>query len=351
MDNSQTQTPPWEDIASPTAIPPSVIGQDTKPWEDIGSSFAGPPVASSYPEPRNVDQQGMISQGGTPEQLMQVAGGMGVGELAGSAVSGVAKLFENVPDLLDAGIKPQTLKAMTPEGMTPSDYGPILQKQLNSEGLLGKTSNDTLKNFISDTDKAGADVGSARNAIAQAKGPQAVTVNAQDALQPIYDAWSKEVNANVPDGRTLKIIGDQYNGLMKTAQAQGGQLTLDNIHNFLQEIGPKVHAGSEANQAIYSNLYKVGMDTQKGMVNTVAKQAGDPTLASNLLDANARFTRNLRLLPDVATNDAKEAIKAGVSAFQKYGGPTMMKYAGGGFAALTGEHLIGKLYHVITGGD
>ena len=165
---------------------------------------------------------------------------------------GAAKLFENVPDLLDAGIRPQTLKAMTPQGMTPSDYAPILQKELNSQGIIGKTSNDTLKNLLTDTEQAGSDVGAARDAIAQEKWPSAVTVNAQSALQPIYDAWSKAVNAIVPDSKTISTFGKYYSGLIENSPRTRRATYSDNIHDFLQEIGPKVHAGSEANQAIFS---------------------------------------------------------------------------------------------------
>ncbi len=310
-----------------TPVGQSVVNTPSNVVQGIGD-FASDPIGAMYRNPVST--------------ALTVYGGV-------ESAKNLTGLFKNVPDLMDAGIKPKTLESMTPKGVNPADYAETLQKSLNDEGAIGKSPKETFDNMYQNTVKAGQDVGSARDAIAQAAGPDAVTVDAQTALKPIYDAWGKEVNAIVPDNSVLSKFSKYYNGLMDAAKTQGGRLTLDNIHSFLQEIGPKVHTGSEANQAIFSKLYSVGMEAQKGVVEAIAQQAGDDTLAKNLLDANARYSRNLRLMPDVSTNVTKAAIKEGMSAFQKYGGPTAMKYAEGGFVALTGEKLLEKLYHVITG--
>jgi hypothetical protein len=348
---------PWEDIPAPTALPPNIVSPETMPWEDILSATVPPsrPIKTNIPEPQVSGNDNLGDAVPFEQRLGQnlaaLGAGAGAAQLSGNLVSMGAKLFENVPDLLEAGIKPQTLARMTPQGVNPADFAKTLQNDLNAEGAIGKTSKATFDSMLKNTTQAGEDVRTARDAIAQAAGPQAVTVNAQTALQPIYDAWGKEVNAIVPDSKTISTFGKYHEGLMKVAQNQGGQLSLDNIHDFLQEIGPKVNTGSEANQAIYSKLYGVGLDAQKGVVNTIAKQAGDNSLATNLLDANARYSRNMRLMPDVTMNTAKEAIKEGISAFQKYGGPTILKY-GAAAAGVSGlEELTKKIYHVVTGGD
>lgn len=271
------------------------------------------------------------------ENLGTVASGYGTAKLAAGIGSGIASFFQKAPTLLSAGIKPITIAKMVPNGVNPADFGQELEQKLTNAGALGKGADawDKMNNF---TQTAGQRVGSALNAVSQSAGPQALTVDAETALKPIYDAWGNEVNALVPDTKATSTFGKYYSALANVAQQQGGKLTLDNIHDFLQEIGPKTHTGTDAMQDIYSKLYSVGADARDGVVNTVAQQANSPALAQNLLSANNDYSTGLRLLPDVKRAASAVPIKEGMSTFQKVGGPTILKYAAGvgGLDALKG---------------
>jgi hypothetical protein len=346
---------PWETASEVAPAAPIVQNQqELDPWEQAaGPMNPSQTSASNFPEPQVSDnppagseipiEQKMAENAVTAGSGMQAT--LGAGTLATKAMD----LFKHVPDLLDAGIRPSTLKRMVPQGINPDDFAKTLQNSLNQDNAIGSNPAETWTQMFNNTNKAGKSVAAARDAIAQAAGPQALNVNAQTALEPIYNAWKNEVDAIVPDNKTISTFGKYYEGLSNIAQNQGGNLTLDNIHQFLQEIGPRTHAGTDAMQDIYSKLYSVGMNAQDGMVNTIANQANNPALAQNLKDANSAYSTYMRLMPDVTANTTKEALKEGMSAFQKYGGPTILKTAFGTGTGLTGSELLKKLYEIVSG--
>ena len=278
--------------------------------------FLSDPVGSMYRNPITT--------------AMTIAGG----------IKGVSDIFDTTPDLVKSGIKETTIRHMVPEGMNPAKFTQQLQDELNSENLLGKNASITWDKFEPEMKDSAQEVGAVRQEIADSPaGPDALKVDAQTALQPIYDAWGKEVEAIVPDRTVLKKFGDYYNGLMEAAKNQDGKLTMDDVHKFLQEIGPKTHAGSEANQAIFSKMYAVAMDAQDKIVNTVADQSGNPELGQKLIDANARFSRNARLMPDIAAAAGKYGLQEAVSTFNRLVRSPVSKVVAG-FAGLEGIHHV-----------
>lgn len=308
---------------------------DFQPMDQTPSSQVGttPPVTAF-----NQDKYGPGIQDATVPDAMTA---YGAGSLAKTGISaaarGVGSLFEASPDLLNAGIKPSTVLKMTPHGTNPAEYGQQLENELNQAGAIGKEPSDTFTRMNNLTNQAGQNVKNSFNNISQSAGPQALNVNAETALKPIYDAWSNEVSSLVPDQKTISIFGKYYDALSNQAKAQGGNLTFDNLHDFLQEIGPKTHAGSEQMQDIYSKLYSAGANASKEVANTVANQANNPKLAQDLLSSNADYSKYIRLMPDVSKSAATAAVKQGISTFQKYGGPTIAKYIAG---ALGGEGIL-----------
>lgn len=337
---------PWEDFSSNTATtgPWTDFAPQTQAQDSSSSQVGTTPPATAF----NQDKYGPGIQDATVPDAMTA---YGVGSLAKAGISaaarGASSLFEASPDLLNAGIKPSTVLKMTPSGANPADYGKQLEGELNQAGAIGKNPSDTFQRMNSLKDQAGQQVSNSLNNISQAAGPGALNVNAETALKPVYDAWSNEVSSLVPDNKTISIFGKYYDALSSQAKNQGGNLTLDNLHDFLQEIGPKTHAGSEQMQDIYSKLYSAGANARDGVVNTVAQQANNPQLAQDLLGSNADYSKYIRLMPDVSKSAATSAVKQGISAFQKIGGPTIAKYIAG---YLGSEGLI-KGVDWLTGND
>jgi hypothetical protein len=378
----QNQSGPWNDYAAPTALPPSVSPPDTKPWEDYGptitsqpsstpQSFMGTvgqaasdaltipakamtdlatnPVTMAHALPVVAGAAGAISgiPGGatlgnvggnlvadaalkvmdqpTPSVTSQVAQG------AGAAVSDlIGPLMSKAPTLFSAGIKPTTILKMTPSGVNPAQFAETLEDELGEAGAIGKNAKETFDAMYPLKEMAGQNVDSSLQAISQAAGPQAVTVPADTALKPILDGWAERAGAATTARKAMARPFEQiYSSLSQQAANQGGTLTMDNLRSAMDEIGPMVHAGKPETQEAMSELYGTLANARDGMAQTVAQQAGNPSLAQNLLTANAQYSRYMRLLPDVGRSAATEAVKEGVSAFQKYGGPKIAQMAAG----------------------
>lgn len=276
------------------------------------------------------------------ENLGTVASGYGVGKLGAMTANGIASIFQKAPTLMNAGIKAGTIAKMTPTGVNPADFGSQLEQKLVGAGAISgnpATSWDGMNNFVQN---AGQRVGAARDAIASSPvGPDALKVDPEVALKPIYDAWGNEVNAIVPDGKTINTFGKYYSGLANVAKNNGGTLDLDDLHDFLQEVGPRTHTGTEAMQDVYSKIYSAGLNAQNAVANTVAQQANNPMLAKNLLDANSDYSMGMRLMPDVTKAAAAVPIKASVSTFDKLS-PYLEKGAALNIGWQAAKKLIGQ---------
>src|SRR6185437_4376286 len=161
------------------------------------------------------------------------------------------------------------------------------------------------------------------------------------------DEWTKRASGLVPDMSAAKPFEEYANALGKIAQSQGGKLTLDNIDQALKEVGTKLDESSQDMEPVFSKLYGKLADARDSIVNTIANQAGDPALKTNLLKNNADYSTYMRLLPSIEKNAYKEAIKEGVSAYQKYGGQIITKVA----AASEVAHLLHEAINKVLGSD
>jgi hypothetical protein len=307
---------------------PSNTGID---FSDLGgTSVPSAPIAKTtptgFPEPQSSDNPLAGAEKPFEQRLAEnivkygnnFFGPMAGGILTNKAINGIGSLFEAAPTLLNAGIKPTTILKMTPAGTNPAEFGQLLEQSLNKVGAIGQDEKTTWNNFTTLVNNAGQRVGNSLNSISKVAGPDALTVNGGEALQPLVDDWAERAGGSLAGTRRLaKPFEDAYQSLIQKAASNGGRLSLDDIHSTLQEVGPLTHTGSDASQAAYSDLYGSLANVRDGMVKSVAQQANNPSLAQNLLDANADYSKYMRLMPDVSKAAAAAPIKAGVSTVGK----------------------------------
>lgn len=326
---------PWEQAQQaqmPMQAPPPTM----EPWEAAQASSQSRP----FPEPQTVDQKGL--------QDVSISDAMtayGAGQLAKlgvqggtAAVQGIGSLFETPESLKSAGITANTIGHMAPTGQNPADYANAVEKQLQSNDALGTTAKETWDKMNSLKQKAGQAIGDILQKIKSAESTidsqfgdigNPTIVDAQKSLQPLSEKIS-EMGTGVYSGTQLaaKPFQEAYQGLMGMAEQQGGKLSLDNIDTVLKETGEMMDKGEEAS-SLYGPVYGRLADVRDSMVNSIAQQSNNPELAQTLLKNNADYSTYMRLLPSVEKAGYKEAIKEGVSAYRKYGGPLVAKLAAG----------------------
>lgn len=365
---------PWDDYAAPTALPPTATPPDTKPWEDYGGSSSMPtqppqsvmgavgaalqaqpgmmadamtnPVTQAHALPvlagaagsvlgpggatagnvgGNLLSDAALASYGRSDQIPSVAGQVSQGVLAGA--SDVIPAIIKVPDSLkSAGINPTTLDHMAPGGQPPGDWALAVEKQLKNNGVLANTANETWKLMNAEKDKVGAAIGDIMNKIGQAS-PEALQVDAQTALAPLSNEAKQLGGSIFSAGKTAATPYEEANNaLMQQAQSQGGKLNLDNIQTALDQAGKLMNGGQKAVEE-FGPVYGKLANVRDNIVQGIADQSGNPDLATDLLKNNADYSTYMRLLPTIEKSGYREAVKAGVSAFQKHGGPLVTKVA------------------------
>lgn len=256
-------------------------------------------------------------------------GAAGLGDLVGPA-----KSFFTAPESLkNAGINATTLEHMAPGGQAPGDWTKAVESQLKDNGVLGNTANSTWKLMNTKANKVGANITGIMNQIGQAS-PEALQVDAQSALQPLANKLQTFGKNMYSEAQSVaKPFQEALQSLSQTAQQQGGKLTLDNIDQALKQTGEMMNGGQEAIEK-YGPVYGKIADVRDQIVQGVATQSGNPGLASDLLKNNADYSTYMRLMPSVEKSAYKEAVKEGVSAYQKHIGPLgeKMAVAGGAYA-------------------
>lgn len=379
MSNASTEYPDLNTVypvPAPTPQAPAPSEYPTLEEAYGGSQTVGVPVHSNDPmgasasiaglkNAENIDP-GLYSNTDPIEQRLVentmkaysgINAGSGLAQLAQAAGSGtanignkIASLFEAPESLKSAGITSSVLEHMAPGGQNPADYVDAVEKQLSNNGALATTAKETWDNMSKLANSAGQAISQAKDAIRQAS-PDALMVDANKILDPIANEALKRGTGLFSKTENLaNPFYDAFDGLQKIAQQQGGKLTIDNLDSALQETGERMNEGGDAVQTVFSKLYGKLADARDSIVNNVAEQSGNPAIKDALLRNNADYSTYMRLLPGIGKSAAKEAIKEGISAYQKYGGPTILKYGASGATALTGEHLIEKLYHMLSGG-
>lgn len=312
MDNNG----PWQDFN-----PQSSSVGTSAPWEDFQSS-KNTTTPSGFPEPQQSDNPPAGAEVPFEQRLLTNAkaalSGVGTATLAGKLGT---SLFSS-PQLADAGIRPSTILKMTPKGVNPATTAEGLRTSLNDAGAITSDPADTWNRFSALKDQAGQAVGAARDAIRQqavsAGGEDPSLVDAQKALKPIYDGWSERASHLTEIGRSYAEPFEQtYSGLMDAAKNQGGKISLDNIKSVMDQVGPLTHRGALESQEAMQQLYGALADAHDGIVESIAKAANNPSLAQTLLDANASFSKYVRIMPDIGMATAKAATQVGSSLLQK----------------------------------
>lgn len=213
-----------------------------------------------------------------------------------------------------AGIRGSTIQKLTPRGQNPGTVGINLSKELNDAGAIGTSGIDTWGKMYGLKEQAGQDVASALQAIrdrsAQSSGAgDPLMIDADKALKPLLDEWTKRAGGITPAAQaTARPLEELHEGLSNLAKNQGGQLHLDNIRQAMDEIGPLTHKGDLEKQALYSDQYHNLAEINDHMVDTIAKGANNPTLASNLKNANKKYSMYMRVMPDVSRVSAMESV-------------------------------------------
>lgn len=381
MDNSQSTIDyPWEVHDAPTQIPP---GNDLPdyPWEthsaqqpaDVGvfgkiknamqidARLAGTPnlqpgtTAPAAAFKQDVNGPGVQDSTVTDAANVYGLGSFGkavategipaVGEGAVGVVNKIKSFFETPESLKSAGIDANTLKRIAPGGQNPADYVKAVEQQLINNDALGTSAKETWDKMNPLKNSVGKQIGddlatlkSSESAIDAKYGDvgNPTIVDAEKALQPISEKIAELGTGIYSDAQNMaKPYQQVYSGLLNMAKDQGGKLSLENIDSVLKQTGEMMDHGEVARET-YGPIYGKLADVRDSMVHTIAQQSGNPEIAQRLLKNNADYSTYLRLLPTVERGAYKEAVKEGVSAYQKHIGPLGEKLAiaGGSYAVI-----------------
>lgn len=220
-----------------------------------------------------------------------------------------------------ASIMPRTIENMTRAGKSAADKAQEVGKMLLDDGVLKASAKETEKAALSKLNESGQAVGKALSDISKASKQvtgQAIDnavehgVSSHEVLKPLNETL-QGFSESVTDARKslAKPFENVKTWLVSKAEAQNGQLTLDNIKHVMEEVGPMTHKGAEDVQAAMSELYGTLAKMRDGMVERIASESGNSKLGENLLKANAKYSSYLHILPDIQRNAVKEALGRG----------------------------------------
>jgi hypothetical protein len=218
-------------------------------------------------------------------------------------------------------ILPRTIENMTRSGESAADKAGQVGKMLLDDGVLKTSAKETEKAALSKLSESGQNVGKALQDISDASKKvtgQAIDtavehgVNSHEVLKPLNETL-QGFSDSVTDARKAlaKPFENVKTWLVSKAESQNGQLTLDNVKHVMDEVGPMTHKGAEDVQAAMSELYGTLAKMRDGMVERIAADSGSPKLGENLLNANAKYSTYLHILPDIQRNAVKEALGKG----------------------------------------
>lgn len=209
-----------------------------------------------------------------------------------------------------AGLRPQTLEAMTRSGQNPADVGVKVGSQLAKEKIIGATPKETFDNLLKAHRSAGQEVA---NAIRNIHKNGRAAVNADAALEPLLAKVNELKGSITGTRRNMTKHFDEVLKYFKKQSGQDGMLSLDEVKKAMKEIGPLTNKGSDEVQQVMSELYGTLANVQDQIITSVAKQAKNPALKEALLKANQRFSLFARVRPDLEAAAAREG--AGKSSF------------------------------------
>lgn len=214
-------------------------------------------------------------------------------------------------------IRPQTIERIAGKS-NPAEVGAVVGKRLVEEGAVGGSAKETFDLSKTVKNKYGDAVEESLSAIKKAskdagiypEGTDPLKVKANPVLRPLINKANDLRDSGYPLERTeSRYHRAMYNSLSKSAEANGGFITLDNVRKEMQRVGKmfKKLAPDSDQYNMVAEVYGTLADTRDAIVNTIADRAGNPALATNLRNANQGFSLYTRLLPDIRRAAAMEA--------------------------------------------
>jgi len=154
------------------------------------------------------------------------------------------------------------------------DVGDRLQKANDLKNTFGQQVNDSIQ------------------AIKKAGGEEGLRVDANPILKSVLDT-ANELRDSARSGlrQTSRFWRETYNSLASKANANDGNLTLDDIRSELQDVGKDMNAGPNTPRyATAKDIYGHLAEVRDDVVGAIAEKAGNPALAENLIKANKQFS-------------------------------------------------------------
>lgn len=239
----------------------------------------------------------------------------------------VAKTTPKIPGYLEtkgaqginniAGIRGATIDLLAGKNQNPGVVGAQLAKTLYDEGAIGKTATETFNKASGVADKYGKAVSKALEDIKstnRATGEYSdvldpLHIDANEALKPILDeSNTMRGPGNYPEARSVgKYLKKAYDRLSDKANENNGVLTLDHVTDELKQIG-SLYSKTGATDHIVDPVYHRVAALRDQMVNDIAENSGNPALAKNLRDANAGYSRYMKILPDIRRRAGMESV-------------------------------------------
>lgn len=216
-----------------------------------------------------------------------------------------------------AGIRGKTVELMTRPGENPGTVGAALAKQMDQEGAIGNTAAETYQKSTQVANKYGQGIQDALNKIKAANKSLGVYPDLEDSLKvqsnpllkPILDKANDLAKSPYPvDKTTARGWRAMYSSLSQKANANSGFLTLDDLRGEMHKVGSMYDTAGPNHVGTIDQLYSHLADLRDDMVNDIADRVSDPKLASNLLKANAGYSRYMRVLPDIKKAASAESV-------------------------------------------
>lgn len=249
-----------------------------------------------------------------PDIAMSFAGGVKPAPMLKSAPNFIERMgARNVNEAI--GVGEQAVKKLgrgmpgTSFKANPAETAENLGLSLEKEGVLGNTPKATYDNVVSKLKEYGKAVGDAYNNIVS-RGVKA-EAPFEEATRPLVDEFVNLGDQAYPTNFQTSRIRNAYDKLLRLAKGNNGNLTLDHIDEVLDDTGKAMNVAQEGSDKykIFSKIYATLADVRDSMVNKVADAAGDPTVTQNLKNANAGYSKFMRILPDASKKAAKYGLK------------------------------------------
>lgn len=206
------------------------------------------------------------------------------------------------------GLKYKTISNMA-KSENPAEFGSKLGAELNREGAVGFTAGGTWKKANNLKRQYGVEVGNAIDNIKNSGFP--TTIPADEALSSLSQESQRLLSSPESSNRIVgKMYKNRYEFLKQKSEASGGQLSLDDIRDAMEDVGEAINntAKEGTKREGLLGLYGHLADARDTIVSRVAEQADNPALREDLMNANKGFSKYSRVMPDIKKRAAMEGV-------------------------------------------